>query len=134
MSVELNHTIVHARDNRESAEFLAHVLGLEVGTEWGPFVPVATGNGVTLDFAAVPVESIVAQHYAFLVSDEEFDAAFGRIRRAGITYYADPRLQRPGEMNHLHGGRGLYFMDPAGHGMEIITRPYGSHGQTPTAS
>ncbi|MEV7149045.1 VOC family protein [Streptomyces sp. NPDC093084] len=127
MSVELNHTIVHARDNRESARFLAHVLGLEVGTEWGPFVPVATGNGLTLDFAAVPAESIVMQHYAFLVSDEEFDAAFDRIRRAGITYYADPRLKQPGEINHHHGGRGLYFMDPAGHGMEIITRPYDSH-------
>lgn len=127
MSVELNHTIVHARDNRESADFLAHVLGLEAGTEWGPFVPVATGNGVTLDFATVPAESIVMQHYAFLVSEPEFDAAHERIRRAGITYYADPRLQRPGEINHHHGGRGLYFMDPAGHGMEIITRPYGSH-------
>ena len=134
MSVELNHTIVHARDNRESAEFLAHLLGLEVGAEWGPFIPVTTGNGVTLDFAAIPRESIAAQHYAFLVSDEEFDAAFERIQRAGITYYADPRLRQPGEINHQHGGRGLYFMDPAGHGMEIITRPYGSHEQSPTAS
>ncbi|MFE3329310.1 VOC family protein [Streptomyces sp. NPDC059176] len=134
MSVELNHTIIHARENRESAEFLAHILGLEVGTEWGPFIPVATGNGVTLDFAAIPAESIVMQHYAFLVSDGEFDATFARIRQAGITYYADPHLKQPGEINHHHGGRGLYFMDPAGHGMEIITRPYGSHAQTPTAS
>ncbi len=134
MSVELNHTIIHARDNRESAEFLAHVLGLEVGAEWGPFIPVATSNGGTLDFAAILAESIVMQHYAFLVSDEEFDAAFARIQRAGITYYADPHLKQPGEINHHHGGRGLYFMDPAGHGMEIITRPYGSHEQTPTAS
>ncbi|MFG3589890.1 VOC family protein [Streptomyces sp. NPDC047990] len=134
MSVELNHTIIHARDNRESAEFLAHVLGLEVGTEWGPFLPVATDNGVTLDFATVPSESIVPQHYAFLLSDEEFDASFARVREAGIPYYADPRLKQPGEINHHHGGRGLYFMDPAGHGMEIITRPYGSHEPTPTAS
>ncbi|MEH0542133.1 VOC family protein [Streptomyces sp. B21-105] len=124
MSVELNHTIVHSRDNRESAEFLAHILGLEVGAEWGPFVPVATGNGVTLDFAAIPAESIVMQHYAFLVSDEEFDAAFDRIERAGITYFADPHGKHPGEINHHYGGRGVYFMDPAGHGMEIITRPY----------
>lgn len=125
MSVELNHTIVHARDNRESAEFLAHILGLEVGTPWGPFVPVDTGNGVTLDFASIPAESIAMQHYAFLVSDDEFDAAFARIEEAGITYYADPRAQRPGEINHNHGGRGLYFMDPAGHALEILTRPYG---------
>ncbi|MFF2213527.1 VOC family protein [Streptomyces antibioticus] len=124
MSVELNHTIVHSRDNRESAEFLARVLGLEVGTEWGPFVPVDTANGVTLDFATVPAESIVTQHYAFLVSDDEFDAAFERITAAGITYFADPQGRQPGEINHHHGGRGLYFPDPAGHGMEIITRPY----------
>ncbi|MFD7908126.1 VOC family protein [Kitasatospora sp. NPDC059747] len=131
MPVELNHTIVHARDNRESAEFLAGILGLEVGPEWGPFIPVATSNGVTLDFASVPEESITMQHYAFLVSDDEFDAAFDRIGRAGITYYADPRMKQPGEINHHHGGRGLYFLDPAGHGMEIITRPYGSHATTP---
>ncbi|MEU3512585.1 VOC family protein [Streptomyces longwoodensis] len=129
MSVELNHTIVHAEDHHESARFLAHILGLEVGAEWGPFVPVATSNGVTLDFASVPAGSIVAQHYAFLVSDDEFDAAFERIREAGITYFADPHGRRPGEINHHHGGRGVYFLDPAGHGMEIITRPYGSHPQ-----
>jgi extradiol dioxygenase family protein len=131
MSVELNHTIVHARDNRESAQFLAHVLGLAAGDAWGPFVPVATSNGVTLDFATVPTESIVTQHYAFLVSDAEFDAAFARLRDAGVQYYADPHLQHPGEINHHHGGRGLYFLDPVGHGMEIITRPYGSE---PTAA
>ncbi|HEY9481927.1 MAG TPA: VOC family protein [Micromonosporaceae bacterium] len=134
MSVDLNHIIIHAQDNRQSAEFLAHILELEVGTEWGPFVPVATSNGVTLDFATIPAESIVMQHYAFLVSDEEFDAAFARIQRAGVTYYADPHLKQPGEINHHHGGRGLYFMDPTGHGMEIITRPYGSHERQPTAS
>ncbi|MQS35792.1 VOC family protein [Streptomyces katsurahamanus] len=134
MSVELNHTIIHTRDNRESAAFLAHILGLEVGTESGPFIPVATSNGGTLDFAAIPAESIVMQHYAFLVSDEEFDAAFAHIQQARITYYADPHLKQPGEINHHYGGRGLYFMDPAGHGMEIITRPYDSHEQTPTTS
>ena len=123
MPVELNHTIVHARDNRESAEFLARILGLEVGTEGGPFIPVATSNGVTLDFASIPVESITMQHYAFLISEEEFDAAFERIQQAGITYYADPHLKQPGEVNHRRGGRGLYFLDPAGHGMEILTRP-----------
>jgi extradiol dioxygenase family protein len=125
MSVELNHTIVHSRDNRSSAEFLAGILGLEVGAEWGPFIPVATGNGVTLDFATIPAESITPQHYAFLISEQEFDAAFERIRQAGITYYADPHRKQPGEINHNDGGRGLYFMDPAGHGMEILTVPYG---------
>lgn len=126
MAVELNHTIVHAPDRRESAEFLAHILGLEVGAEFGPFLPVATSNGVTLDFATTPTESIVRQHYAFLVSDAEFDDAFARIQQAGVDYYADPFLKRPNEINHNDGGKGVYFLDPAGHAMEIITRPYGS--------
>ncbi|MFJ9547848.1 VOC family protein [Streptomyces erythrochromogenes] len=125
MSVQLNHTIIHSRDNRESAEFLANILGLEVGTEWGPFIPVDTANGVTLDFATIPAGSITPQHYAFLISEAEFDAAFERIRSAGVPYFADPHGRLPGEINHNDGGRGVYFTDPAGHGMEIITRPYG---------
>ncbi|WP_329376394.1 VOC family protein [Streptomyces sp. NBC_01351] len=125
MSVELNHTIIHSRDNRESAEFLAHILDLRVGTEWGPFIPVETANGVTLDFATIPAESITPQHYAFLLSEEEFDVAFEKIRSAGLTYFADPHGKLPGEINHNDGGRGVYFFDPNGHGMELITRPYG---------
>ncbi|MCP9945386.1 VOC family protein [Streptomyces somaliensis] len=128
MPVELNHTIVAARDRRESAEFLAHILGLEVGPEMGPFLPVQTANGVTLDFATFPEEDITSQHYAFLVSEAEFDAAFERIRQAGIAYWADPRRTRPGEINRNDGGRGLYFADPSDQFMEIITRPYGSGG------
>ncbi len=125
MSVQLNHTIIHSRDNRESATFLAHILDLEVGAEWGPFIPVDTANGVTLDFATIPVESITVQHYAFLLSEEEFDVAFEKIRSAGVPYFADPHGRHPGEINHNDGGRGVYFTDPSGHGMEIITRPYG---------
>ncbi|GAA1299332.1 VOC family protein [Streptomyces sanglieri] len=125
MSVELNHTIIHSRDNRESAEFLADILGLEVGEEWGPFIPVSTANGVTLDFATIPEASITMQHYAFLISEGEFDTAYARIKELGITYYADPHRKHPGEINHNDGGRGVYFIDPAGHAMEIITRPYG---------
>ncbi|WP_175410531.1 VOC family protein [Streptomyces sp. TRM64462] len=126
MSVELNHTIVAARDRQESAEFLAHILGLEVGPEMGPFLPVQTANGVTLDFATVPEDHITTQHYAFLISEAEFDAAFERIKELGITYWADPHQKRPGEINRNDGGRGLYFMDPSRQAMEIITRPYGS--------
>ncbi|MEV7415513.1 VOC family protein [Streptomyces sp. NPDC089919] len=125
MSVELNHTIVFCRDKRESAEFLAAVLGLEVGSEWGPFLPVATANGVTLDFADAPGEQVAAQHYAFLVSEAEFDAAFAQIQKRGIAYFADPHGRLPGEINHNDGGRGVYFPDPSGHGMEILTVPYG---------
>ncbi|WP_405486104.1 VOC family protein [Streptomyces sp. NBC_00096] len=125
MTIQLNHTIIHSRDNRESAEFLAYFLGLEVGAPWGPFIPVETANGVTLDFATVPDGSITPQHYAFLVSETEFDEAFARIQRAKITYFADPHGRHPGEINHNDGGRGVYFQDPSGHGMELITRPYG---------
>ncbi|WP_151769592.1 VOC family protein [Streptomyces abyssomicinicus] len=125
MSVRFNHTIVHARDNRESARFFAELLDLAVTAEWGPFVAVALDNGVTLDFATVPEGDIATQHYAFLVSEEEFDAAYARIRARGIEHWADPRQTRPGEINRNDGGRGVYFLDPAGHAMELITVPYG---------
>lgn len=128
MSVELNHTIVFARDRQVSAEFLATILGLEVGAVWGPFLPVSTSNGVTLDFATRDQDVIASQHYAFLVPEEDFDPIFERIQQAGVTYYADPGLKKPGQINHNDGGRGVYFLDPVGHIMEVITRPYGSGG------
>ena len=117
--------LVHARDNRESAEFFANLLGLEITAEWGPFIAVELSNGVTLDYATIPADSITPQHYAFLVSEAEFDAAYAQISRRGIEHYADPRRKQPGAINHNDGGRGVYFMDPAGHAMELITVPYG---------
>jgi catechol 2,3-dioxygenase-like lactoylglutathione lyase family enzyme len=126
MAVQLNHTIVAARDRAAAAEFVAGMLGLEVGVPFGPFLPVETANGVTLDFMDAGSKPIAPQHYAFLVSEEEFDAIFARIQQAGIPYYADPAHQEEGEINHLDGGRGTYFDDPNGHRLEIITRPYGS--------
>lgn len=128
MPVDLNHTIVAARDRQESAEFLAHILGLEVSAPMGPFLPVTTANGVTLDFATTDPDSINSQHYAFIVTEDEFDAIFGRITQAGLDYWADPRATLPGQINHNDGGRGVYFRDPSGHYLEIITRPYGSGG------
>lgn len=125
MSVQLDHTIVAARDKRASAEWLAGIIGLEVGAPYGPFLPVDTGNSVSLDFLETQ-EPIVPQHYAFLVSEADFDAVFARLRERGATYYADPHHQRPGEVNHNDGGRGVYFDDPNGHNLEIITRRYGS--------
>jgi catechol 2,3-dioxygenase-like lactoylglutathione lyase family enzyme len=121
MSVQLNHTIVVVRDRRESAEFLAEILGLSVGTPTGPFLPVATGNGVTLDFATSDEPTIPTQHYAFLVSEPEFDVIFDRIRRADIDYWADPARRHPGETYHHNGSRGVYFSDPSGHFLEILT-------------
>ncbi len=126
MPVELNHTIVAARDKKESADFVATILGLSVSPPFGPFIPVETSNGVTLDFMDAGSGDVHAQHYAFLVTESEFDAIFERIRQAGLTWWADPHHQQAGEVNHNDGGRGLYFEDPSGHNLEIITRPYGS--------
>jgi catechol 2,3-dioxygenase-like lactoylglutathione lyase family enzyme len=110
----LNHIIVPAKDKDTSAKFLGDILG--VG-------PVQTSNGVTLDF--VDSKDVRTQHYAFLVTDEEFDASFGRIKQAGLTYYAGPHKEGKGEINHHWGGRGVYFEDPDGHLLELITKPYG---------
>jgi len=125
MSVALNHTIIPAKDRWASARFLAGILDLEVGPEWGPFVPLHTHNGVTLDFADATATDFRPHHYAFLVSDQEFDAALARLRQAEVPYFADHRRQKRGQINHHYGGRGVYFGDPSGHLLELITKPYG---------
>ncbi len=125
MSVQLNHTIVACRDQQRSAGFLAGILGLPPATRFGPFLVVEADNGVSLDFRETSAE-IAAQHYAFLVGEEDFDDAFGRIREQDLAYWADPGQTQRSVINHRDGGRGLYFEDPDGHLLEIITRPYGS--------
>ena len=127
MTVEFNHTIIWARDSKASARFLAEVLGLPTPVRFGPFEVVTTANGVSLDFMDGKDE-IHSRHFAFLVSESEFDAIFGRIRERGLTYWADPARNKVGEINHHDGGRGVYFEDPNGHLLEILTRPYGSGG------
>ncbi|WP_326835765.1 VOC family protein [Amycolatopsis rhabdoformis] len=117
--VELNHTIVWATDRDASAGFLAGILGLAVGAETAPFLPVVLGNGVTLDFAQA--ERVAGQHYAFLVSDAEFDAALARLTASGTPVYADP-LHRTAGLNTMFGGRGCYFADPDGHNLELLTK------------
>lgn len=121
MSVELNHTIVRARDKRASAKFLADILGVEVSPAAGHFVPVQLSNSVTLDYDDAD-EPIPTQHYAFLVDERTFDAAFARIKSDGVQYFADPGHSQPGEINRRGGGRGLYFPDPDGHNLELMTR------------
>lgn len=123
MAVELNHTIVPASDSRRSAEFVAEVLGLDAPTPFGPFLEVSVANGVTLDFIDTD-DPIPSGHYAFLVSEGEFDEIFGRIKERGVAHWADPARSRPDEINHNDGGRGVYFVDPDGHFLEILTRPY----------
>ena len=126
MAVDLNHTIVASRDQAETAAFIAGVLGLPDPGRYGPFLVVQTANGVSLDVA--DRADVVPQHYAFLVTETEFDEIWGRIRERGVEFYADPSRTRPGEINTNDGGRGLYFKEPSGHLLEIITRPYGSGG------
>ncbi|MBX6166731.1 MAG: VOC family protein [Thermobispora bispora] len=124
MPVRLNHTIVHATDKRRSAAFVAELLGLPAPQPYGPFLVVELANGVSLDFmdSAGPISP---QHYAFLVTEAEFDEIFGRIRERNLPYWADPAKQRPGEINTRDGGRGVYWEDPDGHFLEILTVPYG---------
>ena len=127
MPAQLNHTIVAARDKQASAAFLAELLGLPEPSNYGPFRVVTLDNGVSLDYLDER-GPIHPQHYAFLVSETDFDEIFGRIRTRGLSYWADPGRRRAGEINTNDGGRGVYWEDPSGHFLEIITRPYGSGG------
>jgi len=124
MPIELNHTIVHARDAQASAAFLADLLGRPAPGRFGPFHTVQLDNRVTLDFIQTDAD-LVIEHYAFLVSEEEFDEIFGRIQARELPFWADPAHRQPGRINHHDGGRGVYWNDPDGHYLEIITRPYG---------
>ena len=128
MTVQLNHTIVHCRDQQASAQFYADILGLDPPTRYGPFLVLELSNDVSLDFLdrASGSSAVHPQHYAFLVAEGEFDAILGRIRARGLPYWADPFHRTPDEINTNDGGRGVYWEDPDGHNLEIITRPYGS--------
>jgi len=122
---ELNHTIVWSSDQKASARFFAGVLGLPEPGMFAHFDVVQMANGVSLDFADHE-GPISPQHYAFLVSEEEFDAGFSWIKAQGLQYWADPARREAGEINHWGGGRGVYFEAPDGHLLELLTRPYGS--------
>lgn len=124
MPIELNHTIVWATDRDRTADFLVDVLGLEPAAAYGPFRVVELSNGVSLDVMGAD-GSVHPQHYAFLVSEDEFDLIWTRIRERGLTFWADPFHRRPDAINTDDGGRGLYWEAPDGHSLEIITRPYG---------
>ncbi|WP_231390404.1 VOC family protein [Nocardia sp. CNY236] len=123
VDVRFDHTIIAARDKHESARFFTEIFDLPEPQDAGFFVAVYLTDGRVLDFAEPPVE-FAGQHYAFLVNDDTFDRIMDRIRARGITYWADPRMRRPGEINTNHGGRGVYFRDPAGHYLEALTARY----------
>jgi catechol 2,3-dioxygenase-like lactoylglutathione lyase family enzyme len=125
MAIQLNHTIVPAQDAQASAAWLSEILGRQPPKRFGPFWALELDNGITLDFQTWPPEEIPVGHYAFLVSEAEFDTIFERIRERGLEYWADPGHRRPSEINRNDGGRGVYWNDPNGHYLEIITVPYG---------
>jgi len=127
MSAQLNHTIAWCTDKVRSAGFLAHVLGLPEPRRFFHFLVVDLSNDVSIDYYET-TKPVALLHFAFLVSEEEFDEAFARIKALGIEIWADPMQKKPGEINHNDGGRGVYFKDPDGHFLELITRPYGSGG------
>lgn len=120
MAIELNHTIVLARNKTASAQFLARILGIEVGAPTYPFVPLQLANNVTLDYA--DATDIQGQHYAFLMNDDEFDAALAVVQSSGIEYWADPSHQQAETVGQFDGGRHVYFADPDGHNMELMTK------------
>jgi catechol 2,3-dioxygenase-like lactoylglutathione lyase family enzyme len=126
MPIAFNHTIVHARDARASADFFSEIMGLPAPRGWGPFLAVPVEHGATFDFAQVPDGAKVhPQHYAFLVTEDDFDGIYGRILERGIEHYPDPHGNGKNEINHNDGGRGVYWSDPSGHFLEILTVPYG---------
>jgi catechol 2,3-dioxygenase-like lactoylglutathione lyase family enzyme len=124
MPAQLNHTIVWCRDKHRSATFLAEVLGLPEPVAFAHFLVVSLDNGVSMDFMEKD-GPVAMQHYAFLVDDAGFDASMARIAERGLTYWADPARAQAGAINRHGGGRGVYFADPDGHMLELITKPYG---------
>ena len=122
MTIELNHTIVPARDKIASAKFFARIFGLPFDENAvGYFAPVRVNQTLTLDFDD-DVDRFDTHHYAFHVSDPEFDAIFKRVQEAGIRYGSDPGDPENGKLNDWNGGRGVYFRDPSGHLLELLTR------------
>ncbi len=123
MTIELNHTIVPSRDKEESVRFYERMFGFKYEGPLGPFAPITIpSQSLSLDFD--DRESFDPQHYAFKVSEGEFDEIFGRIVDAGLVYGSEPRTPENLEINHWNGGRGVYFRDPSGHLLELLTRDY----------
>jgi len=120
MAIKLNHTIVPALDKEAAARFFAEIFGLTYDGPMSHFAPVRVNDELTLDFDNA--DSFDVHHYAFHVSDEEFDAIFQRVQRAGIPWGSGPRTMEDRQLNSHKGGRGVYFRDPNGHVLELLTR------------
>lgn len=123
MTIELNHTIVPARDKDESARFYERIFGFRRESALGHFAPVSiSSQSLTLDFDNR--ENFESHHYAFKVSEREFEEIFDRIRQEGLVYGSGPRTPDDMKTNNWNGGRGFYFRDPNGHLLELLTRDY----------
>jgi catechol 2,3-dioxygenase-like lactoylglutathione lyase family enzyme len=120
LALTLNHTIVPAKDKEASARFFATMFGLSYNGPYGHFAPVRVNADLTLDFD--DASTFERHHYAFKVSDEEFDSIFQRVKDAGVAYGSEPRAQDNMEINYRRGGRGFYFRDPNGHSLEVLRR------------
>jgi len=120
MAITLNHTIVPAHDKEASAKFFARIFRLTYEGAMGHFAPVRVNESLALDFDNS--DRFEMHHYAFHVNDGEFDAIFGRIKEAGIPYGSGPFSQEDMQTNTWRGGRGVYFKDPNGHLLELLTR------------
>lgn len=123
MTARFNHTIVAATDAAEMADFYRDLLEADEAPSWGPFTNLQIGDGVLLQFATPSID-FPPQHYAYLLDDAHFDRAHEKINNSGREHWADPQRTRPGEINTEHGGRGVYLLDPSGHYLELLTRPY----------
>jgi catechol 2,3-dioxygenase-like lactoylglutathione lyase family enzyme len=122
MTITLNHTIVSARDKDAAAHFFAEIFGLPFKGLGGHFAAVRINDTLTLDFADAK-GAIASQHYAFHVSDSEFDAILQRVKDAGLAFGSGPRSLRDGKLNDWNGGRGFYYKDHDGHVIELMTTP-----------
>jgi catechol 2,3-dioxygenase-like lactoylglutathione lyase family enzyme len=123
MTIVLNHTIVPAKEKHASARFFADMFGLsyDPAGDHGHFAPVRVNDTLTLLFDNA--DTVKTQHYAFHVSDAEFDAIFHRVKGAGLVYGSAPWSIADGKLNDWGGGRGVYFKDPDGHILELMTVP-----------
>ena len=130
MTVFFDHTIVPSTDRKRSADFFTEILGLPEAHVEEPFLVVHLGNDAALAFGGWDKTVENGQHYAFLMSEEEFDGFFARLNERGLDYWADASCNKPGEINHDDGGRGVYFRDPDGNFLEVITVRYGARPLT----
>jgi len=123
ITAHFNHTIIASTDPSEMVRFYLDLLEANEAPSWGPFLNIQLADGILLQFATPPID-FPPQHYAYLLDDAHFDRAYATIADSQMAHWADPQRSRPGEINSEHGGRGVYLLDPSGHYLELITRPY----------